>query len=70
MNRPPSPDPVDGARSSGSPGRARAVHRSRVEWMDTDAAGPRHNTAIMRHIEAAEAALTRACGITGYLLAR
>lgn len=47
-------------------GIARAVHRSRVEWMDTDASGHYHNTAIVRFVEAAEAALIRQRGITGY----
>ncbi|MGW2342569.1 acyl-CoA thioesterase [Streptomyces sp. NPDC001661] len=45
---------------------ARAVHRSHVEWPDTDAAGHHHNTAITRYVEAAEAALLRERGITGY----
>ncbi|MCC9307788.1 acyl-CoA thioesterase [Kitasatospora sp. RB6PN24] len=45
---------------------ARAVHRCHVEWMDTDAAGHHHNTAIVRFVEAAEAALMRDSGITGY----
>jgi acyl-CoA thioester hydrolase len=34
--------------------------------MDTDAAGHHHNTAVVRYVEAAEAALIRDCGITGY----
>lgn len=34
--------------------------------MDTDAAGHHHNTAITRYVESAEAALMRACGLTGY----
>ncbi|OAH13915.1 acyl-CoA thioesterase [Streptomyces jeddahensis] len=60
MSRPPSPEPVDGAAF------ARAVHRSRVEWMDTDAGGHHHNTSIVRFVEAAEATLIRERGITGY----
>jgi acyl-CoA thioester hydrolase len=61
VNRPPSPEPaVDGT------GVARAVHRARVEWMDTDAAGHHHNTAVVRFVEAAEATLIRERGITGY----
>ncbi|WP_255949897.1 acyl-CoA thioesterase [Streptomyces odontomachi] len=47
-------------------GRVQAVHRSRVEWMDTDAAGHHHNTAIVRFVEAAEAALVARCGLDGY----
>jgi acyl-CoA thioester hydrolase len=34
--------------------------------MDTDAAGHHHNTAVVRFVEAAEAALMRDCGIAGY----
>ena len=59
MNRPPSPEGVDG------PGVARAVHRSRVEWMDTDGSGHHHNTSVVRFVEAAEAALMREHGVTG-----
>lgn len=39
---------------------------SRVEWVDTDAAGHHHNTAIVRFVEAAEAELARRHGLTGY----
>lgn len=60
MNRPPSPEPVDGTVP------ARAVHRCRLEWWDTDAAGHHHNTAVVRFVEAAEAALMREHGIEGY----
>ncbi|MGW1026709.1 acyl-CoA thioesterase [Streptomyces sp. NPDC002577] len=60
MNRHPSPEPGDGE------GFARAVHRSRVEWMDTDAGGHHHNTSIVRFVEAAEATLIRERGIAGY----
>ncbi len=42
------------------------VHRARVEWMDTDAAGHHHNTAITRWVESAEAALMRERGVAGY----
>ncbi|MBO4257788.1 acyl-CoA thioesterase [Streptomyces griseorubiginosus] len=45
---------------------ARAVHRCRVEWSDTDASGHYHNAAVVRFVEAAEAALVRERGITGY----
>jgi acyl-CoA thioester hydrolase len=40
--------------------------RGRVEWMDTDAAGVHHNTAITRFAESAEAELMRRLGIDGY----
>jgi acyl-CoA thioester hydrolase len=42
------------------------VHTGRVEWMDTDAAGHHHNTAVMRWVESAEAALMRERGMLGY----
>ena len=42
------------------------LHRSRVEWMDTDAAGHHHNTAISRWVESAEAALMRERAVAGY----
>ena len=60
MNRSPL------SEEAGGPGLARAVHRSRVEWMDTDAGGHHHNTSIVRFVESAEAELMRERGITGY----
>ncbi|WP_436700320.1 acyl-CoA thioesterase [Nocardioides sp. BYT-33-1] len=42
------------------------THRGRVEWIDTDAAGIHHNTAIARYVESAEAALIRGLGLDGY----
>jgi acyl-CoA thioesterase FadM len=42
---------------------ANVVIERRIEWMDTDAAGQHHNTAIMRLVESAEAALHRNLGI-------
>lgn len=42
------------------------VHRTHVEWIDTDAAGIHHNTSIARWAEAAEADLMRGVGLTGY----
>ncbi|MFJ8141323.1 acyl-CoA thioesterase [Streptomyces sp. NPDC096013] len=42
------------------------VHRARVEWIDTDAAGIYHNTTVVRFAEAAEAELMRAYDIPGY----
>jgi acyl-CoA thioester hydrolase len=44
----------------------RGVHRARLEWIDTDAAGIYHNTTVVRFAEAAEAELMRAYGIPGY----
>jgi acyl-CoA thioester hydrolase len=40
--------------------------RTRVEWMDTDAAGIHHNTLVTRLAESAEAELMRRAGIEGY----
>lgn len=42
---------------------ASVVIERRIEWMDTDAAGQHHNTAIMRLVESAEAALHMRLGI-------
>ncbi|MEV0736651.1 acyl-CoA thioesterase [Streptomyces sp. NPDC050549] len=42
------------------------IHRARVEWIDTDAAGIYHNTTVVRFAEAAEAELMRAYDIPGY----
>lgn len=42
------------------------VHRTRVEWVDTDAAGIYHNTAVVRFVESAEAALMRERGLHDY----
>ncbi|MFC4119006.1 acyl-CoA thioesterase [Nonomuraea zeae] len=42
------------------------VHRTRVEWIDTDAAGIYHNSAVIRYVEAAEAELMRAHGLLDY----
>jgi acyl-CoA thioester hydrolase len=38
----------------------------RVEWVDTDAAGHQHNSAVLRFVEACEAQLFRDLGITSY----
>ncbi|MGO2053063.1 thioesterase [Glutamicibacter sp. BW80] len=37
-----------------------------IEWVDTDAAGHQHNSAIMRFVEAAEAKLFRDAGADSY----
>lgn len=60
MNGEPSREPVHAAERLGT------VHRTRVEWVDTDAAGHHHNTAVVRMVEAAEATLMRDHGVTGY----
>lgn len=44
----------------------RGRHTGTVEWMDTDAAGHHHNTAVNRWVESAEAVLMREHGLTDY----
>ncbi|WP_423057974.1 acyl-CoA thioesterase [Brevibacterium linens] len=39
---------------------------SQVEWVDTDAAGHHHNSAIMRWVEAAEAEMMRLAALPEY----
>lgn len=46
--------------------RASGVFRTRVEWIDTDAAGIYHNSTIARFVEAAEASLMRERGLGDY----
>jgi acyl-CoA thioester hydrolase len=49
-------------------GRRASVELStRVEWIDTDAAGIYHNSSVLRWVESAEAELMRACCIEGYV---
>ncbi len=45
---------------------ARGVYRTRLEWIDTDAAGIYHNATVCRFVEAAEATLMRERGLPGY----
>lgn len=45
---------------------ARGVYRTRLEWIDTDAAGIYHNATVSRFVEAAEAALMRERDLPGY----
>ncbi len=45
---------------------ASASARSRIEWVDTDAAGIYHNSTVIRLVEAVEAALVRERGMEGY----
>ncbi|MEW9515455.1 acyl-CoA thioesterase [Streptomyces tubercidicus] len=42
------------------------VHRTRIEWIDTDAAGIYHNSTVVRFVEAAEASLMNELGLHGY----
>lgn len=46
--------------------RNAATVESVVEWVDTDAAGHHHNSAIIRWVEAAEAHLMRQLGLPDY----
>jgi acyl-CoA thioester hydrolase len=45
---------------------ASATLRSRIEWIDTDAAGIYHNSTVLRLVESAEASLARERGLHGY----
>lgn len=45
---------------------ATATAVRRVEWVDTDAAGHQHHSAVLRFVEACEAQLFRDLGVTGY----
>ncbi|MFD1272403.1 acyl-CoA thioesterase [Streptomyces kaempferi] len=42
------------------------VHRTRVEWIDTDAGGIYRNSTVVRFMEAAEASLMDEVGLHGY----
>ena len=44
----------------------RASIERTVEWVDTDASGHQHNSAIVRWVEAAEAELFRRLDLPGY----
>jgi len=54
-----------GGDAGGSDGAVASV-RSRIEWVDTDAAGIYHNSTVVRLVEAAEATLVRERGLEGY----
>ncbi|MEO6827195.1 MAG: thioesterase family protein [Microbacteriaceae bacterium] len=58
---PASPAPTDARRWPA------ATIQRRVEWVDTDAAGHQHNSAILRWVEACEAELFRNLGIQDYV---
>ena len=45
---------------------ASATLSSRIEWVDTDAAGIYHNSTVTRLVESTEAALVRERGLHGY----
>ena len=57
---------TDTADDSATEAVARATLRSRIEWVDTDAAGISHNSTVTRLVESAEAALVRERGLDGY----
>ncbi|MBG0741000.1 acyl-CoA thioesterase [Paeniglutamicibacter antarcticus] len=48
-----------------APNRQASIDRT-VEWVDTDASGHQHNSAIMRWVEAAEAELFRGLKLPEY----
>ena len=60
MSAAPDPEVTEGS------GLASQTLRSRIEWVDTDAAGIYHNSTVIRLVEAAEAALVRERGMDGY----
>lgn len=47
----------------GTPAPVVGVARSRVEWVDTDAAGIHHHSTVVRRVEAAEGELVRGLGL-------
>ena len=53
-------------RFLGSAGFPEAMVERTVEWVDTDASGHQHNSAILRWVEAAEAELFRNLAQPGY----
>jgi len=57
----PTPPPTDAIRLP-----AATIQRY-VEWVDTDAAGHQHNSAILRWFEACEAQLFRDIGVDDYV---
>ena len=54
--------------TAGPVAQASVELRTRVEWMDTDAAGIYHNSCVMRFVESAEAELMRQRGLDGYFV--
>ncbi|MEU6734627.1 thioesterase family protein [Streptomyces physcomitrii] len=54
-----APDPA----AAPGPAPLAVTLKRRVEWVDTDAAGHQHHSAILRWVEAAEAQLLRAHGL-------
>lgn len=52
--------------NSPSTASAAVTHLAQVEWVDTDAAGHHHNSAIMRWVEAAEAEMMRRAALPEY----
>lgn len=57
--------PGNSEASDGHKSPHATVHR-RVEWVDTDASGHYHNSAILRWVEAAEAKLIRQLDLPDY----
>ncbi|MBF4161426.1 acyl-CoA thioesterase [Nocardioides acrostichi] len=46
--------------------RCSGVHRTQMQWIDTDASGIYHNSTVIRLVEAAEAQLMTARGVRGF----
>lgn len=57
---------MDYTETSGSAGVPQASVERTVEWVDTDASGHQHNSAILRWVEAAEAELFRKLQLPDY----
>ncbi|PTT70393.1 acyl-CoA thioesterase [Arthrobacter sp. HMWF013] len=57
---------MDHTETSGSAGFPQATVERTVEWVDTDASGHQHNSAILRWVEAAEAELFRKLHLPDY----
>lgn len=52
------------AQAPAAHGRHQVTIERRVEWHDTDAAGHQHHSVVLRWVEAAEAELLRARGMS------
>ncbi|MGN7250365.1 MULTISPECIES: acyl-CoA thioesterase [unclassified Arthrobacter] len=57
---------MDHTEAEGNAGFPQASVERTVEWVDTDASGHQHNSAILRWVEAAEAELFRKLDLPDY----
>lgn len=62
----PAEPTVEAPAEASAGAAASATLRSRIEWVDTDAAGIYHNSTVTRLVESTEAALVRERGLDGY----